>query len=497
MIGRDQRRSPVNPQHYIACDLGAESGRVMLGVLENGKLEIEEIHRFANGPARIMGSYRWDTLRIFEELKQGLRKVAERGIAPRSLSVDSWGVDYVLMRGSEPQLGIPHHYRDARTDSTYEMALKKATPERIFEETGIQFMSINTLYQFVADMKEQPEIVALADRFLLIGDYFNYLFSGRGVAEESLASTTQIYDPRKRAWSLELIGIFGFNERIFPAIVPSGTILGPVRDDIVEETRLKGAQVVATCSHDTGAAVAAVPAEGDDWAFLSSGTWSLIGVELPEPLINDAVRQANFTNEAGHGGTTRFLKNISGLWLLQECRRAWAAEYGYEELTRLAIETEPLRSLVNPNSARLARPDQMPRKIQEECEAHGEPVPVSPGQIARCILESLALTYRVAFEKLRELTGRPLTKLHIVGGGSQSALLNQAAADAIGCAVIAGPVEATAIGNVLVQAIALADIESLAALRRTVRDSFPVTTYKPRHGHAWDEAYGRFCNLSK
>ena len=482
----------MNPQYYIACDLGAESGRVMLGALQNGRIELQEIHRFSNGPVRIMGSYRWDILRIFEELKRGLRKVAERGIAPRSLSVDSWGVDYVLVRGTEPYVTVPHHYRDSRMDRLYEPAVKKATPERIFEETGIQFMSINTLYQFLADMEEQPELLAFADRFLMIGDYFNYLFSGRAVAEQSLASTTQLYNPRKRAWSRELIGIFGFNERIFPELVSSGTILGPLCEDIVDETKLAGTKVVATCSHDTGAAVAAVPAEGDDWAFLSSGTWSLIGVELPEPLINDAVRRANFTNEAGFGGTTRFLKNMSGLWLLQECRREWAAEYGYEELTRLALETEPLRSLINPTSPRLARPDQMPRKIQEECEANGEPVPVTPGQIARCIQESLALSYRITFEQLQALTGRTLNRLHIVGGGSQSKLLNQAAADAIGCPVIAGPVEATAIGNLLVQAVALKDIESLAALRKIVRDSFPVTTFNPGDRQAWDEAFARF-----
>jgi len=490
----------MNPHYYIACDLGAESGRVMLGTLENQKLELQEIHRFSNAPARIMRTYRWNTLRIFEELKLGLRKVADRGITPRSLSVDSWGVDYVLTRGREPQLGIPYNYRDPRTEATFEAAIKKATAARIFEATGIQFMAFNTLYQFVADMEQQPELLAVADRFLLIGDYFNYLFSGRGVAEESLASTTQIYDPRKRAWSRELIDTFGFNKAIFPEIVPSGTILGPIQQDIVEETKLKDVHVIATCSHDTGAAVVAVPAEGDDWAFLSSGTWSLIGVELPEPLINDDVRRANFTNEAGHDGTTRFLKNISGLWLLQECRRAWAKEgtdYGYEEITWLALETEPLRSLVNPNSSRLARPDHMPRKIQEACEAQGEPIPETPGQIARCILESLALTYRVAFEQLRELTGRPLNRLHIVGGGSQSKLLNQASADAIGCTVIAGPVEATAIGNVLVQAIALKDIASLVELRRTVRDSFPATIYKPRHNEAWEKAFARFRNLSR
>jgi rhamnulokinase len=489
----------MNHRRYIACDLGAESGRVMLGTLEEGRLGLEEIHRFSNGPARVMGSLRWDTLRIFEELKRGLKKVAERGIQPASVSVDSWGVDYVLTGKHEPQLGLPYHYRDSRTDATYDKALKKAGAERIFEETGIQFMSINTLYQFVADLEQRPELLRLAERFLLIGDYFNFLFSGRGVAEESLASTTQVYDPRKRDWSGELIRILGFESRLFPEIVPSGTILGPLLPEVAEETQLSGVQVVATCSHDTGAAVAAVPAEGGDWAYLSSGTWSLIGVELPEPLINEEVRRANFTNEAGHCGTTRFLKNISGLWLLQECRRAWAkegTEYGYEELTHLALETEPLRSLVNPNASRLAKPDQMPRKIREACAAQGEPAPETPGQIARCILESLAITYRTAFEQLRTLTGRQLNRLHIVGGGSQSKLLNQAAADAIGCPVIAGPVEATAIGNLLVQAMAMGDIQSLEGLRKTVRDSFPVTTYKPGNSGAWEEAIGRFKNFS-
>jgi len=490
----------MNPHHYIACDLGAESGRVMLGTLENGKLELQEVHRFSNGPARIMGTYRWDTLRIFEELKTGLRKVAESGTPARSVSVDSWGVDYVLTRGRQPQLAIPYHYRDARTEKTYQTALKNVGAKHIFDATGIQFMSLNTLYQFIADLEDLPDILAVTDRFLLIGDYFNYLFSGRGVAEESLASTTQMYDPRTKTWSRDLIEAFGFNERIFPKIIPSGTILGPLTEEIAAETRLSGVQVVATCSHDTGAAVAAVPAEGDHWAFLSSGTWSLIGVELPEPLINDDVRAANFTNEAGHDGTTRFLKNISGLWLLQECRRAWAkegTEYGYDELTHLALETESLRSLVNPNSPKLARPEDMPRKIREECEAQGEPVPTTPGQVTRCILESLALTYRVSFEQLQQLTGRTLKRLHIVGGGSQSKLLNQAAADAIGCTVIAGPVEATAIGNLLVQAIALKDIPSLAALRRTVRDSFPVTTFVPRDRQAWEAAFDRYCRLAK
>jgi len=490
----------MNPRHYIACDLGAESGRVMLGTLESGKLEIHEVHRFPNGPVRILGSLRWDTLRLFEEMKRGLRKVAESGAEAQGLSVDSWGVDYVLTRKGEPQLGIPYHYRDLRTDHVYPAKIEKAGAARIFEETGIQFMPINTLYQLIAELEERPEMLRAAEQFLLIGDYYNYLFCGRAVAEESLASTTQLYDPRNRTWARGLMEVYGFEERLFPDVVPSGTILGPLLDEIAEETGLAGTQVVATCSHDTGAAVAAVPAEGEDWAFLSSGTWSLIGVELPGPLVNEAVRKANFTNEAGHDGTTRFLKNIAGLWLLQESRRAWAREgkdYEYPELMKLAGEAEPLKSLVNPDAPKLAKPGQMPAKIRELCEASGEPVPATPGELARCILESLALTYRLTFEQLRELTGRPLNRLHIVGGGSRNQLLNQAAADAIGCTVIAGPVEATAIGNVLVQAIALKDLDSLKAVRKTVRDSFEVDTYKPHHGKEWEAAYERFRKLLK
>ena len=488
----------MSTSYYIACDLGAESGRVMLGKLAAGKLELEEIHRFSNGASRIDGTLRWNTLRIFEELKKGIRKIADRGIAARSVSVDSWGVDYVLTRPGEPELGLPYQYRDTRTDSAFETALQKATPETIFEETGIQFMSFNTLYQFVADLKDRPDLLGIADKAILIGDYFNYLFSGRAVADESLASTTQMYDPRKRQWSRKLIDIFGFKESLFPQIVPPGTILGPLLDNVAVETKATGVQVVATCSHDTGAAVAAVPAEGEDWAYLSSGTWSLIGVELPAPLINDAVRQANFTNEAGYGGTTRFLKNISGLWLLQECRRAWASEgndFTYDDLTRQALAAQPLRSVIDPNDPRFVRPEQMPQKIQSLCAETGEPVPQTPGEIARCILESLALTYRVVTERLKLLTGRQITRLHIVGGGSQSTLLNQAAADAMDCEVIAGPVEATAIGNLLVQALAMGDLPSLQALRKTVRDSFPVTTYKPNHDAKWEAALSRFRSL--
>lgn len=489
----------MNNHSYIACDLGAESGRVMLGRLENGKLGLEEIHRFSNGPVRLAGTLRWDILHIYDELKTGLEKLAARKAPAASLSVDSWGVDYVLFNSRQPVLSTPYHYRDTRTDAIYERVLRGGQPAQIFDETGIQFMGLNMLYQMIAEVEANDGVLALAENFLNIADYLNYLFSGTRCAEVSLASTTQIYNPRQNAWSKKLIAQFGFPEKCFPKIVPSGTKLGPLLPDIAAETGLSGVEVIATCSHDTGAAVAAVPAQGgEDWAYLSSGTWSLIGVELAQPLISEKILQHNFTNEAGYGGTTRFLKNIVGLWILQECRREWQAQglvNDYAELNRLAEEAAPLRSVIHPNAARFLKPGRMPEKIRAYCRETGQPEPETSGQFTRCILESLALLYRGTLEELEMLTGRAIRTLHIVGGGSKSALLNQFAANATGRTVIAGPVEATAIGNLLIQAIALGHLDSLDALRKTVRESFPVQTFQPLEAAVWQAAQGRFARL--
>ena len=484
------------PTHYIACDLGAESGRVMLGSLESGKLAIEEIHRFPNITVKLGDSIRWDILRTFDELKKGLAKVAARGISVSSLSVDSWGVDYVWSGLGQEMLAPAYIYRDPRTDATYEKALATVGREKIFSETGLQFMALNTLYQLMADMETSPELARRADGFLCIADYLNFLFSGVRKAEESLASTTQIYNPATRAWSEELISAFGFPRSAFAEIVPSGTVLGPLADSVADETGLRGATVVAACSHDTGAAVAAVPAEsGDDWAYLSSGTWSLIGVELPAPLINEDTRAANFTNEGGYGGTTRFLKNIVGLWILQECRRDWESsgeKYDYAGLNRMASGAAPLRTLIDPDDARFLKPGDMPAKIQAFARETGQPVPESPGEFTRAILESLALLYRGTLSQVEQLTGRTVKKLHIVGGGSQSRLLNQFAADATGRTVLAGPAEATAIGNILVQAIADGKLDSLAELRETVRNSVPIEEFQPSGNPEWAAAFARF-----
>lgn len=489
----------MSEHHYIACDLGADSGRVILGTLKDGKVILEEIHRFSNGVSKVHGSFRWNILRIFEHLKAGLRKVAAKNLPLESLSVDSWGVDYVLFNRRQPMLALPYQYRDARTDAPYAATCKSVGEAKIFEQTGIQFMSINTLYQLIADVEQNPDVLSIADKFLCIADYLHYLFSGVARSEESLASTTQIYNPKARQWSRELISACELPERIFPELVSSGTKIGALLPEVAEETGLPQIPVVATCSHDTGAAVAAVPAQGEGWAFLSSGTWSLIGVELACPLINEQVRACNFTNEAGYGGTTRFLKNIIGLWLLQESRREWIRQgmtLSFNDLDRMAEESEPFRSLINPNAARFLKPDNMPQKIAAYCRETGQPVPETPGEVTRCIFESLALLYRRTLEQIETLTGKSISRLHIVGGGTKSPLLNQYAASGTGRTVFAGPVEATACGNILIQALAMGQLDSLAALRKTVADSFPVLEYQPQNSADWERAFAHFGDLN-
>lgn len=478
---------------YLACDLGAESGRVMRGTLEGGKLAMEEVHRFPTGGIAIGETLRWDLPRILEELRHGIRLGAQ-GRRVDGISTDSWGVDYVLVSSTEPVLSLPYHYRDRRCDSAFQRTFLLVPRELVYQETGIQSMPFNTLFQLQWDAARRAGVVALADRFLFIADWMNWAFSGVGVAEETLASTSQIYNPHTRRWSEELINRVGLPGRIFPPVVPAGSVLGPA----LPQLGAGSAQVIASCSHDTGAAVAAVPAEGEGWAYLSSGTWSLIGVEAPAPIVSKAAMLENFTNELGVGGTVRFLKNIVGLWIVQECRRHWLAQgqkLDYDELTRLAGEAKGLTALINPSDPRFAGPGDMPDKIAAYCRETGQTVPEGPGAIVRCVLESLALSYRRGLELLETLTGQKLSRLHIVGGGGKNRLLNQFAADATGRTVITGPVEATAAGNLLVQAMALGHVADLAEVRAIVRRSFPVETWKPQDAATWEAAYRRFVAL--
>jgi rhamnulokinase len=491
----------MSATHYLAVDLGAESGRVMLGTLEKGRIALEEIHRFPNRSLTVNGHLHWDLAHLEKEIFAGIGKAAGRHAPISGVSTDSWGVDYVLLDANGKALGRPYCYRDARTADSPARLFKKLPFAEIYQETGIQFMAINTLFHFEAQQHEDAAVFSGADHFLTIADYFNARLSGVEAAEESLASTTQLYNPKTRAWSDKLISALGLKKSLFPKIVPSGTVLGPLGEqiggDLKHHPALAQAQVIATCSHDTGGAVAAVPATGHNWAYLSSGTWSLLGAELPEPIVTDAAREAGFTNEVGIGGTIRFLKNIAGLWVLQECRRAWEAagqSLTYEELTRLAVENGPAQAHISLRDARFLSPGEMPEKITSFCRETAQPEPTTPGQFVRTILESLALSYAQTLRQLESLVGHKFEKLHIVGGGSRSHLLNQLAADATGLTVVTGPVEATAIGNILIQALALGHLESSGHLRRIVEDSFPTQIFHPSMTVA-DDVRTRFQKL--
>jgi rhamnulokinase len=482
--------------HYLACDLGAESGRLMIGTLNDGKLSLQELHRFANTPVQSSHGLVWDIERLQSELRTGLSRAGALKLSISSISADSWGVDYVLFDCEEHIIAPTFHYRDTRTKRGVEKVLARIDWPSIFAETGIQFMPINTLFQLASEPLERLE----KTRFLLgIGDAFNFYLSGAAKAEESMASTFQCFNPLHFSWSDKLLNVIGVPARVMPEVVSSGTRLGNLKPELVKATGLPEIEVIATCSHDTGAAVAAVPAEGLNWAYLSSGTWSLMGVELDKPILNDSCRDLNFTNELGYGGTIRLLKNIVGLWLIQECRRAWLQEghdYDYPALTRLAAESAPFTALIDPEDARFLGTGHMPRNIADFCRETGQKTPDSPGAFVRCALESLALQYGRVLKQLEQLTGRRIDRLHIVGGGSKNKLLNQLAANATGVTVYSGPTEATAAGNVLVQALALKHLESLSAARAVVRSSFSLERFEPQNSDAWNSARTRFEMLT-
>ena len=483
--------------HYLACDLGAESGRLMLGSLKDGRLSLEELHRFPNVPIEDAVGRHWNVDALFAELQTGLALAGQRGLPISSISVDAWGLDYFLLDENGAVMEPTFCYRDSRNQRGIDRTLDTLPWETLYEETGIQFMQINSLFQMAA---ESPERIERMRTFLPLGDGFNYLLSGVAKAEISLASTTQLYNPRTRNWSDKLLEAFGWPRAKFPELIPSGTRLGKLKPELAAASGLGEIEVLATCSHDTGAAVAAVPADGDQWAYLSSGTWSLIGVELPEPIINDAARDLNFTNEIGHGNTVRLLRNIIGLWLVQECRREWAEdgkEYDYSTLTQLATEAIPFAALIDPSDERFFKPQSMSGAIAEFCHETDQTPPSTPGGFIRCALESLALLYHRRLNEVCELTSRKVKQLHIVGGGSRNVLLNQFTANACNIEVIAGPAEATALGNVLLQSITLGHLPNLRAARRCVRQSMDVENYKPEEIEKWAEARNRFDSIAK
>ena len=484
---------------FLAIDLGAESGRALLGRFDGEQVTLEEIHRFPNEPVQLVDGLYWDVLSIFREVKRGLAKAAAAEVGRlESVGVDSWAVDFALLDREGALVSNPLNHRDPRTEGMVEKAFERVPKEEIYETTGIQFIRINTLYQLLA-MQGSPLLEA-AESLLLIPDLINYWLTGEKACEFTNATTTQLYGLEAGGWAQDLLQRMSLPVDVFPKIVPPATELGSLLPEVAEEVGL-GTQlpVVAVASHDTASAVVAVPAEGESFAYVSSGTWSLVGVETPQPVVTQEAMDANFTNEGGFGGRTRFLKNVMGLWLLQECRRVWAQEgqeYSYEELARLAEEAPASGPLVDPDHPSFLAPGDMPSRIRRFCEATDQRPPEELGQVARCIFESLALKYQWVVAQAGEIAGRSVEAVHIVGGGSQNSLLCQLTADATRLPVLAGPVEATALGNVMVQAYARGYVESLEEIRAVVRRSTDINRYTPGGGvDKWDELRGKFSSV--
>ena len=485
---------------YLAIDLGAESGRAVLGTIEGDRLQVKEIHRFPNGPVRVFDHLYWDALGLFREIKASIGKAVDAAGPDKiqSIGIDSWGVDFGLIGQGGTLVANPRHYRDPRTDGLMEKAFETVSRREIFERTGIQFMGFNTLYQLLAVKDQEPGLFEAAERLLMIGELFTYFLTGQAVAEFTNATTTQIYDPRKGAWSDELFRAFDLPRALMPDVVAPGTVVGPLLPSVSDDVGARGVRVVVPAVHDTGSAVAAVPAQGENWAFISSGTWSLVGMETPSPIIDEESLKYNFTNEGGVAGTYRFLKNVMGLWLLQECRRSWAEggnalEYG--EIAALAKEAPRFKALVDPDDPAFFRPDDAPAEIASYCKRTGQQPPSSLAQTARCVFESLALKYRYVVEGMERASGRKIDVIHVVGGGSRNELLNQMTADATGRPVLAGPAESTSLGNLMMQAVATGALADVTQGRALVRRSVSLKEYRPAETNAWDEAYERFLAL--
>jgi rhamnulokinase len=442
------------------------------------------------------GGLKWDLRHLEGEILAGLKKIGDRKIPLESVSCDSWGVDVVYLPKDGSSAKDPFCYRDRRNEKVFPKVVAKIGKEKIFVQTGLQFMPFNTLYQLAADAESGRVELRQSSAFLPVADYLNYFLGGRPASEVSLASTTQFYDPKNRKWAEDLVQEVGISTSLLPEVVSSGTVLGKISKKTAQATGLPDScQVVASCSHDTGASVAAVPAEGKGWAYLSSGTWSLLGVESAKPWMTPACAEAELTNEVGFGHSIRLLKNIAGLWLVQECRRDFAKqgrEMDYSKITLLASEAAPLVTLLNPFLSSWNAPGEMGRRIADYAKATGQPVPQSDGAMVRACLESLALAYRECLESIEKVTGEKIKTLHIVGGGSQNKLLNQMAADATGRTVVTGPIEGTAIGNILIQAYGLGHLKSHQEIRAVVRDSFPIEVFQPQSSPLWEEAWKRF-----
>jgi rhamnulokinase len=485
----------MTEQCFLGIDIGGESGRVMAGLWNGERMRLEEVHRFPNGGVALGDSLRWNLLQLWSEIESGLGLAAKRfGENIVSIGADTWGVDFVLLSKSGELLGQPRHYRDPRNVAASEAMLRSVSREEIWAASGIQFMPINTLPQLVAMQAENAELLDAADCFLMIPDFVHWCLCGAKAVEFTNATTTQFFHPSERRWSHELLGKLGIPSGMLPAVVQPGTDLGAVSAAVANRTGLRAVRTIAPATHDTGSAVVAVPTERTgqaNWAYLSSGTWSLLGMELPRPILSPRALELNVTNEGGVDGTYRLLKNIMGLWLVQQCRRSFEKRGGttdYSELIRLAEAAPAFRSLVDPDDPRFLAPADMPSAIADDCRETGQPAPESEGQFIRCALESLALKYAKVLAWLEEISGSRVEVIHVVGGGARIALLNQFTANATGRTVLAGPTEATVMGNLLVQARAAGEIGSLDEIRGVSRLSAEMQAFHPQEPEAWQQA---------
>ena len=483
----------VKNKRVLAFDFGASSGRAIVGEYDGEKIILTEVHRFSNDPVSFGGTLYWDVLRLLHEIKQGIIKAKEAG-GFDSIGIDTWGVDFGLLDKDGHLLENPVHYRDDRTSGILEEAFKSIPRERLYEITGIQFMELNSLFQLLAIKLKRPELLERADKLLFMPDLLGYMLTGEKTTEYSIATTSQIVDLETKDWSEEILEKLGLPKEIFCPIVPSGTVSGMLNKDLCEELSADPVPLISVCGHDTQSALTAVPSTEKDFAFISSGTWSLFGTELDEPIVNEKAVRMNVTNEGGYGNTVGFLKNITGLWLIQESRRYWnrrGNSYSYADLEALALKEEPFKCFINPDSPEFGAPGNIPERIKEYCENTGQYVPQSVGEIVRCIYESLAMKYRLTFENLMDCTEKNYEKIHVIGGGVKDTLLCQMTADSCDREVLAGPIEATVLGNIAVQLLALGEIENISQARRIVARSEKVTSYLPQNADVWKEAFDK------
>jgi len=489
------------PLKMLAFDIGASNGRAILGLFEGTRLKVQEIHRFANEPVSVRGSLFWDILRLFHEIKQGIIKCAITDDTHiNSIAVDTWGVDFGLLDKKGYLLVSPFHYRAALTDDIMEKVFEIIPEEELYNLTGIQLMKFNSVFQLYAMKYYDLPMLKEAKTFLMIPDLLNYFLTGACFSEYSVASTTQLLDPRKRKWSAALLERLDLPEDIYPEIVQPGTQIGNLSEELTHELRVGKIPIIATSSHDTASAVVSIPVTDYDYVYISCGTWSLMGIEEDEPIINDKSFKYSFTNEGGVGNKIRLLKMIMGLWLVQESKRQWEIEgkkLSFAELEVLANNAPPFKSFIDPDNDLFMHPGDMPDRIRQYCRNTNQPIPEGEGEVVRCIMQSLALKYRMTVESLEEITGKRFGKIHMVGGGIRDKMLCRFTADATGRTVLAGPVEATSVGNLMVQAMGLGEVKSLKEIRQVVKDSFPVESYEPEDTSMWKEAYEKFREIIK